>query len=132
MSTSNSWPGLRRVGHTGITGDRRQGSSRGAGYEKCTSRSNDATRLGYVEVLADEQKETNRWIPGRASGLVSLSGDTCRRILQTKRPLLRSGRLAKSLSRLEISSPSHQALHAADQTGRPNVSSKTILANGLT
>ncbi|SBO42621.1 protein of unknown function [Cyanobium sp. NIES-981] len=38
---------FERVGHR-ITGDRRQGSSRGAGYEKVHVAIDDATRLAYV------------------------------------------------------------------------------------
>ena len=43
---------FERVGHR-ITGDRRLGSSRGAGYEKAHVAIDDATRLAYVEVLSD-------------------------------------------------------------------------------
>jgi hypothetical protein len=44
---------FERIGHR-ITGDRRQGCSRGAGYEKVHVAIDDATRLAYVEVLPDE------------------------------------------------------------------------------
>jgi hypothetical protein len=45
------------LGHR-ITGDRRLGSSRGAGYEKAHVAIDDATRLAYVEVLPDEKQAT--------------------------------------------------------------------------
>ena len=48
---------FKRVGHR-ITGDRRLGSSRGAGCEKAHVAVDDATRLAYVEVLPDEKQET--------------------------------------------------------------------------
>ena len=48
---------VERVGHR-ITGDRRQGCSRGASYEKVHVAIDDTTRLAYVEVLPNEQKAT--------------------------------------------------------------------------
>jgi len=41
-----------------ITGDRRHGCSRGAGYKKVHVAIDDATRLAYVEELADELRAT--------------------------------------------------------------------------
>ena len=72
--------GFERVGHR-ITGDRRQGSSRGVGYEKVHVAIDDATRLAYVEVLADEQKATTVGFLARALGWFSEQGITCRRVL---------------------------------------------------
>ena len=46
---------FERVGHR-ITGDRRQGCSRGAGYEKVHVAIDDATRLAYVEVQAGDER----------------------------------------------------------------------------
>ncbi len=48
---------FERIGHR-TTGDRRQGCSAGAGYEKAHVAVDDATRLAYVEVLPDAQKAT--------------------------------------------------------------------------
>ena len=48
---------FRKVGHR-ITGDRQKGRSHGVGYDKVHVAVDDATRLAYVEVLADEQKPT--------------------------------------------------------------------------
>ena len=45
---------VNRVGHR-ITGDPRRGNTPGAGYEKVHGAVGDATRLSYVEVLADEK-----------------------------------------------------------------------------
>ena len=61
-----------RVGHR-ITGDRRQGRSSGAGYEKAHVAIDDATRLAYAEVLPDEKQATTVgypttiWLSGRAN-----------------------------------------------------------------
>jgi len=65
---------FERVGHQ-ITGDRRQGCSRGAGYEKVHVAIDDATRLAYVKVLADEQMGDDCWVPGPRSRLVLCAGD---------------------------------------------------------
>ena len=48
---------FREVGHR-ITGDRQQGRSYGVGYDKVHVAVDDANRLAYLEVLADEQKPT--------------------------------------------------------------------------
>ena len=56
-----------RVGHR-ITGHRRQGCSRCAGYEKVHVAIDDATRLAYVEVVPDEQKATTVGFLARAVG----------------------------------------------------------------
>jgi len=53
---------FQRVGHR-ITGDRKQGCSRGAGFEKVHVAVEDATRLAYVEVLPDEQQSTTIGFP---------------------------------------------------------------------
>ena len=48
---------FERIGHR-MSGDRRLGSSPGAGYENAHVAVDDATRLAYVEVLPDEQQAT--------------------------------------------------------------------------
>jgi hypothetical protein len=57
---------FRRVGHR-ITGNRQQGRSTGVGYDRVHVAIDDATRLAYVEVLADEQQGT----AGAAIGFLS-------------------------------------------------------------
>ena len=64
---------FERVGHR-ITGDRCQGCSPGAGYEKVHVAIDDATRLANVEVLADEQKATTVGFLARAVGWFSEQG----------------------------------------------------------
>ena len=41
-----------------ITGDRRLGSCRGAGFEKAHVAIGDATRLVYVEIMPDKKQST--------------------------------------------------------------------------
>ncbi len=48
---------FRKVGHR-ITRNRQQGRSAGVGYDLVQLAIDDATRLAYVEVLADEQQAT--------------------------------------------------------------------------
>jgi hypothetical protein len=48
---------FRRVGHR-ITGKRQQGSSTGAGSDRVHVAIDDATRLTYVELVADDQQGT--------------------------------------------------------------------------
>ena len=58
---------FERVGHS-ITGDRRQGCSRGAGYEKVHVAIDVATRFADVEMIPDEQKATTVGFLARAVG----------------------------------------------------------------
>jgi len=80
---------FERVGHR-ITGDRRLGSSPGAGYEKAHVAVDDATRLAYVEVLPDEQKATTVGFLVRAVSWFNSQGITCRRVLSDNGSAYRS------------------------------------------
>ena len=80
---------FERVGHR-ITGDRRQGCSPGAGYEKPHVAVDDATRLAYVEVLPDEQKATTVGFMLRAVSWFNSQGITCRRVLSDNGSAYRS------------------------------------------
>jgi transposase InsO family protein len=71
---------FHRVGHR-ITGDRRQGCSPGAGYEKVHVAIDDATRLSYVEVLPDEKGPTTVGFLSRAVAWFNGQGIECRRVL---------------------------------------------------
>ena len=92
---------FQRVGHR-ITGDRRQGCSRGAGYEKVHVAVDDATRLAYVEVLPDEQKATTVGFLTRAVGWFSEQGITCHRVLSDNGSSYRSGEWRKACSALDL------------------------------
>jgi transposase InsO family protein len=48
---------FERIGHR-ITGDRRQGVSRGAGFEFVHVAIDDASRLAFSQILADERKQS--------------------------------------------------------------------------
>jgi len=92
---------FERVGHR-ITGDRRQGCSRGAGYEKVHVAIDDATRLAYVEVLADEQKATAIGFLARAVGWFTEQGISCRRILSDNGPAYRSSDWRRACRALDL------------------------------
>lgn len=92
---------FERVGHR-ITGDRRQGCSRGAGYEKVHMAIDDATLLTDVKVLPDEQKATSVGFLARAAGWFSEQGITCRRVLSDNGSSDRSGEWRKPCSALDL------------------------------
>lgn len=76
---------FRKVGHR-ITGDRQQGRSYGVGYDKVHVAVDDATRLAYVEVLADEQKPTVIGFLSRAVAWFNGQGVECRRVMSDNGP----------------------------------------------
>jgi len=92
---------FERVGHR-INGDRRQGCSRGAGYEKVHVAVDDTTRLAYVEELPDEQKATTVGFLARAVGWFSQKGIICRRILSDNGSAYRSGDWRKACRALDL------------------------------
>jgi len=70
---------LERVGHR-INGDRRLGSSRGAGYEKAHVAIDDSTQLAYVEVLPDEKQSSTMGSLLRAVDWFDGQGISCKRV----------------------------------------------------
>ena len=68
---------FRKVGHR-ITGNRQQGRSAGVGYDRVHVAIDDATRLAYVEVLADEQKATAIGFLSRTVAWFNGKGVECR------------------------------------------------------
>ncbi len=80
---------FKRVGHR-ITGDRRLGSSRGAGCEKAHVAVDDATRMAYVEVLPDEKPETTVGFLLRAMAWFNGHGINCCRVLSDNGSAYRS------------------------------------------
>jgi transposase InsO family protein len=117
---------FERVGHR-ITGDRRQGSSRGAGYEKVHVAIDDATRLAYVEVLADEQRATTVGFLARAVGWFSEQGITCRRVLSDNGPSYRSGDWRKACQALALK-PIRTKPYTPQTNGKAERFIKTLLA----
>ena len=116
---------FERVGHR-ITGDRRQGCSRGAGYEKVHVAVDDATRLAYVEVLPDEQKATTIGFLTRAVGWFSEQGITCRRVLSDNGSSYRSGAWRKACSAMDLK-PSRTRPYTPRTNGKAERFIKTLL-----
>ena len=76
---------FRKVGHR-ITGDRQRGRSYGVGYDKIHVAVDDATRLAYVEVQADEQKPTVIGFLSRAVAWFNGQVVECRRVMSDNGP----------------------------------------------
>ena len=92
---------FRKVGHR-ITGNRQQGRSYGVGYDKVHVAVDDATRLAYVEVLADEQKPTVIGFLSRAIAWFNSQGIECRRVMSDNGPAYVSKAFAKACRTLGI------------------------------
>ena len=116
---------FERIGHL-ITGDRRQGCSPGAGYEKVHVAIDDATRLAYVEVLADVQKATVGFL-ARAVGWFYEQGITCRRVLSDNGPSYRSGDWRKACRALDLK-PIGTKPYIPQTNGKAKRFIKTLLA----
>jgi hypothetical protein len=116
---------FQRVGHR-ITGDRRQGCSPGAGYEKVHVAVDDATRLAYVEVLPDEQQSTTVGFLVRAVGWFSEQGMTCRRILSDNGSAYRSGAWRKACRTMAIK-PIRTKPYTPQTNGKAERFIKTLL-----
>jgi transposase InsO family protein len=94
---------FQTVGHR-ISGNRQQGRSYGVGYDKVHVAVDDATRLAYVEVLADEQKPTVigslasavAWFNGQGNRYAEANGYECRRVMSDKGPAYVSKAFAKA------------------------------------
>jgi hypothetical protein len=119
---------FQRVGHR-ITGDRRQGCSPGAGYEKVHVAVDDATRLAYVEVLPDEQQSTTVGFLVRAVGWFSEQGMTCRRILSDNGSAYRSGAWRKACRTMAIK-PIRTKPYTPQTNGKAERFIKTLLNEG--
>lgn len=118
---------FERVGHR-ITGDRRQGCSRGAGYERVHVAIDDATRLAYVEVLADEKKATTIGFLARAIGWFSEQGITCRRVLSDNGSAYRSGHYWRKACQALDLKPIRTRAYTPQTNGKAERFIKTILA----
>ena len=92
---------FRKVGHR-ITGNRQQGRSYGVGYDKVHVAVDDATRLAYVEVLADEQKPTVIGFLSRAIAWFNSQGIECRRVMSDNGPAYVSKAFAKACRTLGL------------------------------
>jgi len=125
MSTQNSWPGFERVGHRITGGPSRQGSSPRCRLRKGARREfDDAPRLAFVEVLADEQKEDDRWDswPVPSAGSLSRGSPWSADPLRDNAPLTASGDWRKAVAPLDSQCPSaHKPYTPQNNGGRPTV-----------
>jgi transposase InsO family protein len=92
---------FRKVGHR-ITGNRQQGRSAGVGYDRVHVAIDDATRLAYVEVLADEQKATAIGFLSRAVAWFNGQGVECRQVMSDNGPAYLSRNFAKACKALGL------------------------------
>jgi transposase InsO family protein len=86
---------FRKLGHR-ITGNRQQGRSAGVVYDRVHVAINDATRLAYVEVLADEQQATPIGFLCRAVAWFNSQGVECRQVMSDNGPVYFSRSFAKA------------------------------------
>jgi transposase InsO family protein len=78
------------------------GRSYGVGYDKVHVAVDDATRLAYVEVLADEQKPTVIGFLSRAIAWFNSQGIECRRVMSDNGPAYVSKAFAKACRTLGL------------------------------
>ena len=74
-----------------ITGDRRKGSSRGAGWDFLHVCVDDASRLAYTEILPSERKEDTTAFLQRALAWLGRHGVTVERVMTDNGSAYRSG-----------------------------------------
>jgi len=92
---------FRKIGHR-ITGNRQQGRSTGVGYDRVHVAIDDATRLAYVEVLADEQQATAIGFMSRAVAWFNGQGVECRQVMSDNGPAYVSRSFAKACKALGL------------------------------
>ena len=117
---------FERVGHR-ITGDRRLGSSRGAGYEKAHVAIGDATRLAYVEVLPDEKQATTVGFLLRAVAWFDSQGISCKRVLSDNDSAYRSRPWREACAALGLT-PKRTKPYTPRTNGKAERFIKTLLA----
>jgi transposase InsO family protein len=106
---------IKGVGHR-ITGDRR-GRKQGSGWEVAHVCVDDHSRVAYVEVLADEQKETTVGFLNRAIEWFRERGVVARRVLTDNGSPYKSRLFASACS-------SHSARHGFTRPYRPRTNGK--------
>jgi transposase InsO family protein len=92
---------FHKVGHR-ITGNRQQGRSTGVGYDRVHVAIDDATRLAYVEVLADEQQATAIGFLSRSVAWFNGQGVECRQVMSDNGSAYISKAFAKACSVLKL------------------------------
>ena len=120
-----------RVGHR-ITGDRTgQSNSRGIGWEFVHVCIDDASRVAFSQIMADEEGKRHGLPPRRGRLLCRLRHHRHTRH-DRQRFMLQKLRLPQRLQGARPRAHPNQALHPKDQRKRPNASSRPACANGLT
>ena len=92
---------FRKVGHR-ITGNRQQGRSTGVGCDRVHVAIDDATRLGYVEVLADGQQATAIGFLSRSVAWFNGQGVECHQVMSDNGSAYISKAFAKACSVLKL------------------------------
>ena len=80
-----------------VTGDRRKGSSRGAGWDFLHVCVDDASRLAYTEILPSERKEDTTAFLQRALAWLGRHGVTVERVMTDNGSAYRSGLFRQAL-----------------------------------
>jgi transposase InsO family protein len=120
---------FRKVGHR-ITGNRQQGRSAGVGYDRVHVAIDDATRLAYVEVLADEQQATAIGFLCRAVAWFNGQGVECLQVMSDNGPAYLSRSFAKACKALGLKHI-NQGLHAPNQRQSRAIHSDPLPGMGL-
>ena len=81
-----------------ITGDRRKGSSRGAGWDFLHVCVDDASRLAYTEILPSERKEDTTAFLERALAWLGRHGVSVQRVMTDNGSAYRSGLFRKAVA----------------------------------
>jgi transposase InsO family protein len=92
---------FERVGHR-ITGDRRQGETRGAGWEYVHVCIDDASRLAFSQILPDEKKESSVAFLKAAVAYYQSLGVTIARVMTDNGSCYRSKAFRKACSDLGL------------------------------
>ncbi|QNI63596.1 transposase [Synechococcus sp. A15-44] len=121
---------FRKVGHR-ITGNRRQGRSAGVGYDRVHVAIDDATRLAYVEVLADEQQATAIGFLSRAVAWFNGHGMELPPSDVGQRSRIPLTQLCQGLQSPWPQAHPHQALHAPHQRQSRTVHPDPLQGMGL-
>ena len=119
----------REVGHR-ITGNRQQGRSSGVGYDRVHVAIDDAMRLPYVEVLAEEQQATAIGFLSRAVAWFSGQGVECRQVMSDNGPAYLSRSFAKACKALGLKHISAPGLTRPAPMERPSALSRPSARNG--
>jgi transposase-like protein len=98
-----------------ITGDRRKGSSRGAGWDFLHVCGDDASRLAYTEILPSERKEDTTAFLERALAWLARHGVSVERVMTDNGSAYRSKLFAQALQTAGAQPCPNPALYAKNQ-----------------